>query len=297
MGEYVLIVIDKTSERVTSSWPVYAQPAQQLSGPSRDIVLTPTFAYFATVRYGTNGSTIEPNEHGGAFDFNRLSLADGKLQRFPLPSDCLNPRVVDFAGTPLIYAWNGYGVWKFDTAKGSLEQIVSRLDIEDTLVTDDAGSAATRQAAFADYVMIPGTGVFRLSRLGGLRQLLDANLAYVGGRPSLDLGADGVVVRVFPASLKRQVAVGVLRKKEEGMFFAYVEPRSMKVQSETSLPKGTVPDSIVVLPEGAILYVDRDTASIDEASDAGTKSLWTLARLDAGARPFGSRILLVSNVP
>lgn len=289
----VLQVIDKQSGKVTATWPVKGYPIRQLSGPSSDVVLTPEFAYFATVRYGKDGRSLDANELGGAFDFFRVSLVDGRLDRFPLGKDCVNPRVVDFAGTPLIYSWAGYAVWRFDAKNSALEQFVHRRDIEDPVISGDSGfPPAVRQYAFADYVPLPGTGVFRLSRLGGLRQILGPDLSRAAEpRTTLDLGSKTNIARIYPAWFRGERAIGVSIMREGRIHYVSVEPRAMRIQWESALPSGVILDTVAVSRDGSIFYVDRDSASISRMSEGETTTLWRLDGLVPKLRLDDTRIL------
>src|SRR5678815_1785597 len=50
-GGYQLDIVNKLTGELLRSWPVEAYAAGALSGVSRDVVLTRTHAFFATVRY------------------------------------------------------------------------------------------------------------------------------------------------------------------------------------------------------------------------------------------------------
>lgn len=277
-NQILLQIIDKKSERTTATWPLQGFPVLQLSGPSRDVALTDKFAYYATVRYGKDGRSLEPNERRGQYDFYRLSLTNGQLDRFPLDPECINPRVITFKGSPLIYSWNGYGVWRFDSDRSQLDALVLRRDLDDTIVSDGADTlAATKRGSYAEYVAIPGVGLFRTSRLGGLKQVLDASLTRITGSiATLNLSQKGDVIRSFPGAFDNKPAIGVLIVKESELRYAAIDPVTMKVLRELVLPAHAVLDSVAISRDGSLAYVDRQAADIRRIAGDEIEILWTL---------------------
>ena len=126
----LLQIFDKKTEKTIVQWPLPGFAVLWLSGPSRDVALTDKFAYYVSIRYAADGRSPEPNELGGNFDLYRVALADGKSDRFPLSPECANPRVVAFAGSPVVYSWNGSRVWVFDSGASPLEALALR-DVAD----------------------------------------------------------------------------------------------------------------------------------------------------------------------
>jgi hypothetical protein len=296
-GTWVLYLVDKASKKVVWSQAVSGHPVGQLSGPSRDVVLTEQFAYFVTIRYGAGNASIEPNAAGGSFDFNRLSLADGSSQSFPLPKECVNPRVVAFGGIPVVYAWEGYGIWKFNSVKPGLDTVVSGEGEELADIRDrehrlrDTGGVPV--GAFADYVPVPGTGVFRLTRYGELVQVLNPDLSYMTPpRPAKKVGFAGAVVRAFPGTFDAAPAVGLVHKEEGTLIFEYVDPATLKAQWRTELAPGAQPYSLFPA-DNDVFYVDEQKGGIFKLSKNGTTLVWKLAGTSADL--FDARILAVSN--
>jgi hypothetical protein len=296
-GTWVLYLIDKASKKVVSSQAVSGHPVVQLSGPSRDIVLTDQFAYFVTVRYGTGNASIEPNAAGGSFDFNRLSLADGASQSFPLPKECVNPRMVAFGGIPVVYAWEGYGMWKFNSVKPGLDTVVSGEGDDLADIRDREHSlrdtARVPVGAFADYVPVPGTGVFRLTRYGELEQVLNTDLSHMTPpHPSKKVGFAGAVLRAFPGTFDAAPAVGLIRKQDGTLMFVYVDPVTLKTEWRTTLAPGAQPYSLFP-SDNTVFYVDGQKGGIFKLSKDGATLVWKLT--GSSADLFDTRILTVSN--
>jgi hypothetical protein len=66
------------------------------------------------------------NSNDGFFDLDRVTLADSKLEQFPLPKDCVSPRLVDFEGILLVCSWRrphlprpGHGVDRLAVTLGT----------------------------------------------------------------------------------------------------------------------------------------------------------------------------------
>jgi hypothetical protein len=280
----LLQIIDKKTEKTTAAWPLPGFAVQQLSGPSRDIALTDRFAYYVSIRYDKDGQSIDLNELGGGFDFHRVSLLDGKSDRYPLGPECANPRVAAYAGSAVIYNWNGSRVWVFDPG-ASPEEALALADVAEE-------PSRPRMGRHADYAVVPDVGVFRVSRSGVLTQVLDARLRSIGARTMLDLSPKGVVIRIIPARFGNQPAVGLLIMKESELRYVAVDPASLKVLHELVLPEQAVLDSILVARDGSITYVDRKAAAIRRIAEGRTETLWTFAKGDSPEKTqYPTRIL------
>ena len=270
----LLQIFDKKTEKTIVQWPLPGFSVLWLSGPSRDVALTDEFAYYVSIRYAADGRSPEPNELGGNFDLYRVALADGKSDRYPLSPECANPRVVAFAGSPVVYSWGGSRVWVFDSGASPLEALALR-DVADE-------PSPPRMGRVADYAVIADIGVFRVSRSSVLTQVLDARLQSIGARTTLDLSPKGIVIRIIPARFGNQPAVGLLIEKKSELRYVAVDPASLKVLRELVLPQHAVLDSITVALDGSITYVDQQAAQIRRIVDDRVETLWTLER---GASP------------
>ena len=293
-------IIDKSSARVTLTRPIAGYVASHMAGPVDDVVVTQDYLYFVTMRIGANG-VLELNQKQGRLDFNQVALADGTLKTFPLPKECATARVANFGGIPLVYTWNGYGVWKFDVAAGTLKRIVALRDVGDVLTAEDARKQSPTAAPgpFADQVVVPGAGVFRLSKLGGLDQVLDANLNPVK-RPrasvelGFDAGPDGQFAALFSGAFNGAPAIGVLGQQGGSAVFEYLNPTSLVPEWKTTLASSVDATSVIPAPANAISYVDHDKASVETTSASGTKQVFSIKALDSSADPFHVRILTLT---
>jgi len=118
-----LLIFDKSVKKVVKHWPVAARPVSQLAGTTEDIVLRPDAAFFAIVRFAADRNSIARNQLGGAFDLASVSLADGRLESWPLPKELTNPRMVQTEG--VVYVMNGErgAVWSLDEASHAVAPV------------------------------------------------------------------------------------------------------------------------------------------------------------------------------
>jgi hypothetical protein len=279
----LLQIFDKKTEKTLVEWPLPGSSVLWLSGPSRDVALTDKFAYYVSMRYAADGLSPEPNELGGYFDLYRVALADGKPDRYPMSRECANPRVAAYDGSAVIYGWNGSRVWIFDAGASPLEAVALR-DVADE-------PSPPRMGRTADFAVIPGVGVFRVSRSSVLTQVLDARLRSIGDRTTLDLSRKGVVVRIIPAGFDNRPAVGALIQNSGELHYVAVDPVSLKILRELVLPQHAVIDSIVAARDGSIVYVDQQAAAVRRIVEGKGKTLWALEK-GMGAEPhYHARIL------
>ncbi|MGA2563087.1 MAG: hypothetical protein ABSF96_05945 [Steroidobacteraceae bacterium] len=281
-GATMLDVISKSSKQTTLSLPIAKDAIPKHSGVERSIALTDTFASFAVFHAPPTRPPFLKNELGGAFDFIQVSLRAGEVTSLPLPADCGSPTVVDFNGTPLVFAYNSYGVWKFDSSTKSLQRLVSKEDLADVLTEEcrafDCGEMQPQ--AFAEYVGVPGAGVFRVSQLGTLDEVLDANLAPVHQpRPTLKLGLRGPGVGLFPGTFDGSPAIAIFQVKEDSRTWTltYVDARSLSVKWETTLPqrKGPGLPRVQAWANG-VIYVNSEAKTVEDISPTGMHTLWSL---------------------
>ena len=303
----ILRILDKSSGQVTLSRPINARVLVHMSSPIEDIVLTDDSVYFVTLRVSV-GKGVEPNREGGRLDLNKMTLADGTVQTFPLPADCHTSRLVNYEGIPLIYAWDGLGVWEFDSKQGAVKRLTDSAKLSDVVASEQAAersrlAAAARGAGpgpFSDDVAIPAVGVFHLSRTGVLQKILDANLVATGpGRPAaalaFDLGADGQFAELISASFKGAPAIGALGTRNGNVVFEYLDGVTLRVQWSTTLPRDTSGLTLVPTPPDGITYVNVGRKQIETAGAAeGVRTVWNIPELDQNANPYNMRILTLS---
>jgi len=276
-----LDLLEKGTQAITSRAVAIDDVLMELSGPARDMMLNDNAAYFVTIG-------------GAGFRFNQLSLADGSVRTFSLPNDVANPRVMDFGGIPLIFEWEGYRVWKFDPAAASLQQLVTADDVDETTRRSEQRLRAQRTGFFASFVMVPGVGVFRLSRLGDLQQVLNADLTRIAGPPVTlqKVGRAGHVHRIFSGVYRGTAAIGVLREWNGRRGVTYVDPLGSIIRRQAPLTAGAVLDSIFPTPDDSILYADSETAAVNDI-DLATFAVTPLWKLPADGANL-ARILSVT---
>jgi hypothetical protein len=282
LGTRVLSVVDKASGQVTGSIPIDTSviPAGWMSGATLNLVLTDRFAYFVSWRLYPDGTGPARNEDGGVFYLNRVAVPDGKLEQYPLPEECVNPRIVDFAGVPVIHAWAGFGVWKFDEVKHSVVTLVSAADVRD--ITAHEGNVAGKRAGpksavISSYVMVPGAGAFRLSRVGELQQVLNADLTLANlPRPTLKVASSGEQPEILLGKFHGSPAIGVARVLGDHIDFKYIDPTTFVVLWDTVLPQDAFIPSIYAQIDDALVYLDRTSGAIERSSPHGTKLLWNV---------------------
>jgi hypothetical protein len=296
LARHVLTLIDRSTQAVTASVLIdmdeNVHPLQWNSGAIRNLVLTGQFAYFVSYTHANSGGGPDRNPSGGIFDLDRVTLADGKLEQFPLPKDCVNPRIADFGGTPLVYSWEGFGVSKFDVAKRRLVTLVSNDDVVD--IIDREGNAkyvrrGPETAIFSNYVVVPGAGAFRLSRVGELQQILNANLILVSlPRRTVKLANPGERPEILLGRFHGAPAIGVVRNLGDHLDFRYVDPATFNVEWEATLPISANISSIYGLSDNAVVYLDQATASIARLTRQGTT---VMQKVSADEALYGVKIL------
>jgi hypothetical protein len=277
---FVVDLLDKASGTLTRSAPLDGHVMGLLSGPSNDVVLTDDALFYLTVRF-EDISKAQSNPEASLFDLNRLDLASGRVRKIPLPRDCANPRMIAYAGAPVVYAWNGYGVWQFDAIAWQLVQLVSTEDVVEILQDEKEGklNGRVKHGAWADYAFVADAGAFRLSKLGDLHHVLDADLKPISALPSIHLGS-AADLKVFSATFEARPVVGVLRKREDSWTVAFLDPVSFETKWETSLGEGAMPNTVFPTADGQLFYVDQYNGSINKASKRGTSAAWQLDEVE-----------------
>jgi len=289
LNRSVLKIVNKSTHQVRFTWSIGARVLPHMASPMEDLVLNDEYVYFVTMRPGADNV----NSAGGKLDFNQLRLADGTVKTFALPRECTTSHLIDFNGIALIYAWNGFDIWKFDASADALTQLVKVAYIKDIVAAEQAASQSRRANApgpgpFSDGVIIPGAGAFRLSKQGVLQKVLDANLNPVGpGRASValdfDLGASGEFAQLFSAIFKGAPAIGVLGMRNGNKVFEYLSASSLRTEWTTTLAANVGTEGLVPAPPDAIAYVDHDKGLIEKTSPAGTATLWKLSQIGPSA--------------
>ena len=276
----ILSLIDKASGTVVSTWS--GRFAKLNSGPYAGVTVIGKYAYYIAYAAPTpsaNVDTIPHNQAGGLWNLKRVSLADGSQQTYDLPNECVDPLVVRYQGVPVIYSWDGTAAYEFDAAAQNLKQVLSSVDIPDIDAREkhaERRGMLRHPGTYADYVALPGFGVYRLSKLGRLHQVLDAKLQPVKvARPSIKLGPESAVVKVFAATLDHAPVIGAIRKLSGTMEVVFINPTTLSVVWQAPLSEGVVPESVTAVDNG-IMYADQNSGTISELSPNGAKTVWKL---------------------
>jgi hypothetical protein len=300
-----LDVVDKGTHRVVLTLPIEARLQSHLAGVVEDVVVSSRYVYFVSVR--TNSAhQMSLNNLGGRLDLNQIRLSDGSMRSFPLPESCHTAHLVDYDGIPLVYAWNGTGVWRLDEESGAVQALLQDRDVVD-ITAAEAGNCGCKSVPgpgpFADDIAIPGAGVFRVSRRGRLQKVLDARLGVVGAPRSsvdlgLDLGPDGQFAALSRGQLNGHPVIGVLGARGNETVFQYRNPDTLAVEWQIRFPASSVAPvrSSLPVPSG-LLFVDQGKGTIDRVTPAGTQVMWKLQELDPTAVANGTRVILFSDTP
>jgi hypothetical protein len=294
-------VVDIASHQVTLSVPIADHPVAKQVGPDEALALTDSAAYFLTFRLSKR------NELGGGFYLNATSLPDGQTESYPLPRDCQPGGVAMFAGIPLVYSYNRNGLYVFDPATHTLRSVLSKDDIADILSREAQAllSHTIPSNAESQFVVVPDAGVYRLSKVGTLDAVLDANLRPVQQpRQALDLGSSKSVL-LYPARFDGQPAIAIVEQQNPSSrsTFEYVVTRALTVKWAVTLLGGINPDSIRPALGDAVLYVNPKSRAVEEISASGMRTLLSLKPMESlltsadGPYALTGALLLRSNAP
>jgi hypothetical protein len=261
-----LVRFDKQSLRPARDIYIEAvEPVGDLSGPAPTLMLTREYAYLVTM---TPVEIMKRNGLGGIFYLTEVRLRDGVVESIPL-AEIANPRLLDVEGVPVIFAWNGYGFYKFDASTRQIESLVTTSDAQSMAEREKAALRAGKVSGWANYVVVPGAGAFRLSRLGELHHLLDVFLKPTTTANFLDLGPAKNIRRLFPLYLSDRPELGVLKAHGEELALLYIDPLSLAIEMQMRLPDGVDPHQVAARRDGSVLFIDRRDASLKAASNAG----------------------------
>jgi hypothetical protein len=285
-----LQLYDKQTLRAVGSWEVPGQPASQLSGGSRDVVVTERSAYLVTIRYTADGPRTGPQTT--PFDFHRITLTDGSMQTSQLPRACANPRLTDVQGVPYLYSWGGDNVWRFDESAGKFVQVVSKDDVDESFTTTGSTIPQPSMPNYSDYKVMPDGAIFRLSRQGTVRQVLQSDMRPMpeAGR-ELSLASRGKVVRLYAAALSDGQALGVLQQLPGEMLFTLSDAASKGLLWKRKLPQSVDPDSLFISRDGSLYYIDSASLTVLKASGERVEPLWKLNGVAKQISGYGNRIV------
>jgi len=300
LARYVLTRVDQRTQTVSASVIINMSesvtPMHWMSGAIPDVMLTEQFAYFVSYSHTEGAGGPGRNPNGGFFDLDRVTLADGQMEQFQLPKDCVNPRLVEFEGMPLVYSWEGFCVARFDVAKRTVETLVSDSDVGDIVIREGNAKYVRRgpeTAIFSDYAMVPGRGAFRLSRVGELQQVLNADLRLVPlPRRTVKVAEAGEQPEIRLGRFRGALVIGVVRVLPDHLELKYIDPATFSVQWQVTLPKSASIASLYGLSDNAVIYLDQATASVMKVTQQGTT---VLQKVSADGTFLGVKVLSVGS--
>jgi hypothetical protein len=273
-------VVDKEAATV-ASFQLAAQaqfeggPTQDLSGPLRNVLVTDTHAFFPIVRFH---GQVPVNELGGQYDIVEMSLVDGSLRSIALPEDCIGPQLAEIGGVPVVYTPGRDRVWRLDAANGRVVSVLSADDVADlrTKEADGLRRAPSTPRALVHYATVPAAGVFRLSKLGELDQILDERLARFSA-PTVVLGPAHDVLALKSGTTIASSAIGVVRRQAGRVTFTYLDAFSLDVVWASDVTPGAIPLSFYTADEGSVFYIDSATGAVVRLSQKnGSSTSWRL---------------------
>jgi hypothetical protein len=271
-GRYQLDLIDKKTRQTTATWAVPALPTTLLAGAAPDLVLSGGFAYLLTHAAAPDGQGLGRNSQRGGFNVLQVRLSDGDAHTIELPDQFANPRLSDFDGIPVVTDWDGYAAWKIDSAHVAVGPLLGVADLDDRSAEARAlERARVGYDARANFVVVPHSGIFRLSIHGELQRVVDADLRKLPAPSvSLDVGPARDVQQLFAATSGTGPAIAMIRRKQGDSYVAFVDARTMKISWEAKL----APDIQAwnVLPAGtdAVVYVSADNKALIRTAKSGT---------------------------
>jgi hypothetical protein len=250
-------------------------PTANLSGPLRNMLVTDSHAFFPTVRVFGEAPL---NQLDGQYDIVQMSLTDGSLRSIPLPEDCVDPRLAEIGNVPVVYSPNNDKAWMLDAANARFVRILSNDDVVELRTKEVVGlrSAPDTPRALIRYAIVPGAGVFRLSRLGELEKVLDANLARISApTDSVTLGRAHDVLTLLPGTSNGSAVIGVVRRQDGRVTFSRLDAYSLDVAWVTDVAPGAIPDSFYAARDDSTFYIDGPSGAVNRLSQRnGSATIW-----------------------
>ena len=290
-----LRIIDKKSRQTLAVWPVPDTPVRNLSGAIPDIVLVDDAAFVLTHSWPLSaGAKPVRNEHGGFYNLARIALRTGRTTLLPIGDVVANPRLASFDGIPVVTDWAGYSVLKLPADGEGVETVIDR----ETLFSQLPEEGAERERrtlpfnARADYVAIPGGGIFRMSKLGVLQRVADARLSAL--QPpfaSLALGPAQFHERLLAMESSKGPAIAVTRREQDVRTLAVIDATTLTENWRRDLPHAVSSWSLVAAGDDALLGIDAENAAVVRITRGGIE---TVGALPPGAHHH-ARILSAGN--
>jgi hypothetical protein len=294
-AQYQLRIIDKKSRQTLAAWPVPDTPVRNLSGAVPDIVLVDDAAFVLT-HSGSLGAGATPvrNERGGFYNLARIALRTGRTTVLPIGDVVANPRLASFDGIPVITAWGGYSVLKLSADGEGVDTVIDRAKLFSQL-PEERAERERRTLPFnarADYVAIPGGGIFRMSKLGVLQRVANEQLgALQPPFASLALGPAQFHERLLAMESSRGPAIAVVRREQDARALAVIDAATLTENWRRDLPLAVSSWSLVAAGNDALLGIDAEKSAVVRITRGGIE---TVGALPPGAHHH-ARILSAGN--
>jgi len=132
--------------------------------------------------------------------------------------------------------------------------------------------------ALIQYAPVPAAGVFRLSRLGELDQILDEHLSrFTAPTGSVALGPAHDVLALKSGTTSASSAIGVVRRQEGRITFTYLDAFSLDVVWSSDVTQGAIPLSFYTADDGSVFYIDGASGAVIRVSEKdGSSTSWLL---------------------
>ena len=275
--ENQLRVIDKQTRQLIAIWPVPDRPVSLLSGAAHDIVVLDEVAYLLTHSSDVvPGAVLRRNARGGTFNVVRMALRTGATQVLPLGDAFANPRLSNYLGIPVVTDWAGFAVWRLADDGGEMIAVLGREELSDILSVERSAQAhrILPDSARPNFVVVPGSGVFRLSSFGELHRITDARL--VPSRPphaSLRLGPAQFQERLLAGLSGRGPAIVSVRNENQRRTLTFIDAETVEILWQRELPAGTRPWTVTATGEDAVVYIDAQERAIKRTDREETRVL------------------------
>jgi hypothetical protein len=265
-AENQLRVIDKQTRQLIAIWPVPERPVSLLSGAAPDIVVLDEVAYLLSHSSDlVPGAVFVRNARGGTFNVVRIALRTGATHVLPLGDAFANPRLTNYLGIPVVTDWAGFAVWRLADDGAQMIAVVGQQELCDILPLErsDQARRILPYSARPDFVVVPGSGVFRLSSFGELHRITDARLAPL--RPphaSLRLGPAQFQERLLAGFSRRGPAIVSVRNENQRRTLTFIDAATLEILWQRELPGGTRPWTVTATGVDAVVYIDAQERAI-----------------------------------
>jgi hypothetical protein len=272
-AQHYVDLVDRASGEIEASWPILGRsPVQYLNGLVNEVVIANDSVYFPSLHWLTERA-LELNADGDAMHLSALSLKDGTARSFPLEHSS-NPHVAAYGDGLLLYEGPGDRLRTFDVDTHSF------VVLQSARVTDTAREErdALRQrridySSATRYVVMPGHGVFRLSRFGRLEQVLDKNLQDPMDARFVDFGSLGSFRGIVSTRDSDSPAACIAYEQPDVFKIRCADLRSLQVTQTFSLPKTVDIEGLSLADDGDVSYWDRSSGALTKRSNSGEKVL------------------------